>query len=336
MITLYTILSPSTCSISFLLAVVVHQPPIIFHQPAPEIRRPQLVSHDQYVTHPVPEKVGSEIHHTGNIIAHGGYYDGAAGVGGAPVGAGIGAGVVGGAPAFGGTPGIDGAAGFGGAMPNAGLPDGGVGGVPGGPGGCLNGACGIDQHTEMGAIPHGLDNSQEAVHFGNALTGGCQEGAPGCAGAGAAAFGKSKVETPKKDDKTKIENADKKDKTKQAEPKPEEKKADKKEEIKKDSKDEAKVVKRDISEMVSRFRKSVDASEKKSKKSKGANATKKSCFEGHHSNCHTFPGHATVIHRPDVVFHQRPEVIHRPDIVVHRPDVVIHRCVTEKNILVLS
>ncbi|XP_065670822.1 uncharacterized protein LOC100210570 isoform X1 [Hydra vulgaris] len=35
--------------------------------------------------------------------------------------------------------------------------------------------------------------------------------------------------------------------------------------------------------------------------------------------------HVTVIHRPDVVFHQRPEVIHRPDIIVHRPDVVINR-----------
>ena len=35
--------------------------------------------------------------------------------------------------------------------------------------------------------------------------------------------------------------------------------------------------------------------------------------------------HVQVIHRPDVIFHQRPEVIHRPDIVVHRPSIVIHR-----------
>jgi len=297
-------------------AVVVHQPPIIFHQPAPEIRRPQLVSHDQYVTHPVPEKVGSEIHHTGNIIAHGGYYDGA--VAGIPMAA-TGSALAG--------PGIDGA-GLAGGFPNGGVVGGGIA-APGATGGCLNGVCGVDQHTEVGAIPHGLDNSQEAVHFGNALTGapsGCQEGAPGCAAAGLAgqmgnAFGKSKVETPKKE--AKEEQADKKDKTKQGETKVEEKKAEKKEEIKKDKKDEAKVVKRDISEIVNRFRKSV--SEKKAKKSKSESASKKSCFEGHHSNCHTFPGHATVIHRPDVVFHQRPEVIHRPDIVVHRPDVVIHR-----------
>merc|ERR1712080_20869 len=70
--------------------------------------------------------------------------------------------------------------------------------------------CGNDQRTDVNEIPHGLDNAQEAVHFGSSLTSGCAEGQtcggapPACTGnacGAGGAFGKSKVETPSEKDK---------------------------------------------------------------------------------------------------------------------------------------
>jgi len=49
--------------------VVVHQPPVVFNTPNPVVHTPHAVSHDMYVTRPVPEFQGSQLNHVGGVTA---------------------------------------------------------------------------------------------------------------------------------------------------------------------------------------------------------------------------------------------------------------------------
>ena len=45
--------------------IIYHQPPVVFNTPPPAVHQPFVESHDQYVTHPVYEHVGSNLNHVG-------------------------------------------------------------------------------------------------------------------------------------------------------------------------------------------------------------------------------------------------------------------------------
>ena len=274
-------------------AVIVHQPPIIFHQPPPVVHRPLAVSHDHYLLHNSHEHVGSHLEHTGHLTSPGGYYIGA--------------------------PFRDGKE-----INNLGHHQYGTGNllnygnvinnncVHGSHGfGCHNhesNGAGHSEITNEGNLigDHGFPNNINS-NFGpqashNILDYNLGAGSEGTNTEISQDFDNTSpisteahLQEEKRKENKNFENSSSKSVVARH-------KAHKKKKNKSKSK-----VRREITDPSNHTELDNDLE----KKSKVQNSSKKH--------------HVTVIHRPDVVFHQRPEVIHRPDIIVHRPDVVINR-----------
>ena len=265
--------------------IIYHQPPVVFNTPPPAVHQPFVESHDQYVTHPVYEHVGSNLNHVGGetySTGHhfGGDYQGFGGFGTAGgfaaggYGAGVGYGA--GADGFG-----AGAAGFAGDRSVFGMGEGDVvGTVPG------NDATG--DHIVSG----GEESTRPAVTSFNGVddgylaTGAVGNGAEGEALDGAAV----KKSTKGRPKRSLLHKLNKKETVEEMTPEED-----------------------------------AETKKIKPKSSKKNDIVVKRPPVIYHPPPEIYHRPPIIVHRPPLVIRRPPIIYHQPPVIVHRPAVVYHQ-----------